>query len=43
MFELFDTVMNLLVFAFIGLMVWLYFKEPHADANTEDDGSRHDR
>ena len=37
MFEMFDTVMNLLVFAFIGLLVWLYFKKPHADAKTEDD------
>ena len=43
MFELFDTVMNLLVFAFIGLMVWLYFKKPPTDAKTEDDGSRQDQ
>ena len=42
MFELFDTVMNLLVFAFIGLMVWLYFKKPRTGGKTEDDGSRQD-
>ena len=42
MFELFDTVMNLLVFAFIGLLVWLYFKEPRTDVKTDDDGSRYD-
>ena len=25
--ELLDTVMNLEVFAFIGLLIWLYFKD----------------
>ena len=43
MFELFDTLMNLFVFAFIGLLVWLYFKQPHSGAKTDDDGSRRDR
>ena len=33
-------VMNLLVFAFIGLMVWLYFKKPPTDEKTEEDSSR---
>ena len=42
MFELFDTLMNLFVFVFIGLLVWLYIKEPHPDLKTEDNGSRHD-
>lgn len=27
MSNLFDTVMNVEVFAFIGLLVWLYFKD----------------
>lgn len=26
-----DLILNLEVFAFIGLMVWLYFKEPPGD------------
>ena len=41
MLELFDTLMNLFVFAFIGLLVWLYFKKPHNGLNTENDSSRH--
>ena len=43
MFALFDTLMNLFVFAFIGLLVWLYFKQPHSDVKTGEDGSRRDR
>ena len=27
MSDLLDTIMNIEVFAFIGLLVWLYFKE----------------
>ena len=30
--NLIDTIMNILVFAFIGLMIWLYAKE---DSETE--------
>ena len=39
MSNLFDTLMNLLVFAFVGLMVWLYFKETASDRKHRDDGS----
>ena len=28
-----DTIMNIEVFAFIGLMVWLYFREDSGDGN----------
>ena len=32
-----DTLMNVTVFVFIGLMVWLYFKEmPVEDEGTRD-------
>ena len=31
MSEIFDTLMNLLVFAFVGLLIWLYFKETASD------------
>jgi hypothetical protein len=40
MAELIDTLMNLFVFAFVGLLVWLYFKEPHSDRQDRDNGSR---
>ena len=26
-----DTLMNVAVFVFIGLMIWLYFKKPKED------------
>jgi len=28
-----DTIMNIQVFAFIGLMVWLYFRKGPGDRN----------
>ena len=31
-----DTLMNLLVFAFIGLLVWLYFKETPSDRENKN-------
>ena len=34
-----DTIMNIEVFVFIGLMVWLYFRE---EAGGSDDGARGD-
>lgn len=42
MSEVLDTVMNLFVFAFIGLLVWLYFKEPHSNVNTEEKNGTRD-
>ena len=42
MSDLFDTLMNLFVFAFIGLVVWLYFKKPHSDSKADNNGSQHD-
>ena len=35
--NLVDTLMNLFVFAFMGLLVWLYFKEPPLDGKSGDD------
>lgn len=35
---LLDTLMNLLVFAFIGLLVWLYFREPHPSSEKKENG-----
>ncbi len=37
MSNLLDTIMNIEVFAFIGLLVWLYFKPspPQGDENPE--------
>ena len=32
-----DTVMNIEVFAFIGLLLWLYFKEFKADESDDAD------
>jgi len=31
-----DTIQNLIVFVFIGAMIWLYFKKDPDDLNTED-------
>jgi maltodextrin utilization protein YvdJ len=38
MSHLLDTIMNIEVFAFIGLLVWLYFKP-----RTRDDNERPDK
>ena len=35
MSDFLDTIMNIEVFAFIGLLVWLYFKEFEPE-NSED-------
>ena len=32
-----DTVMNIEIFAFIGLLVWLYFKELEPDGSEDSD------
>ena len=32
--NLIDTILNVMVFAFIGLLMWLYFK-PEADKEAE--------
>ena len=32
----FDTVMNILVFAFVGALVWLYFKDPQSSERSGD-------
>ena len=37
MLSFFDTFMNLLVFAFIGLLIWLYFYEPKIEPPGRDD------
>ena len=37
MASIFDTLMNLLVFAFVGLLIWLYFKEPVSDQKDRKD------
>jgi len=34
-----DTIMNIEVFVFIGLMVWLYFREGPGDGNGGSGGS----
>jgi len=39
----FDTLMNLLVFAFVGLLVWLYFKKPTSNQKHRDDGPEHEK
>ena len=36
MLLLFDTIMNLLVFAFVGLLIWLYFKEPNSSDRPDE-------
>ena len=42
MYDLFDTLMNLFVFAFIGLLLWLYFKKPQSEVKADNNGSRND-
>ena len=37
---LFDTLMNLFVFAFVGVLIWLYFKEIPPDKEGKDPDSR---
>jgi hypothetical protein len=37
MSNLLDTIMNIEVFAFIGLLVWLYFKPLAPDGNEGPD------
>jgi hypothetical protein len=39
MSNLLDTIMNIEVFAFIGLLVWLYFKPFGADDGESSDPS----
>jgi hypothetical protein len=34
--EILDTVMNIEVFLFIGLLIWLYFKPVDKDNNSKD-------
>ena len=34
--EVLDTVMNIEVFLFIGLLIWLYFKPVDKDRNSKD-------
>lgn len=34
--ELLDTVMNIEIFLFIGLLVWLYFKQVDNDNDSTD-------
>jgi len=41
MSSFFDTLMNLGVFAFVGLLVWLYFKETASDRNHRENGQKH--
>jgi|GEM_PF-1238229 len=33
---LLDTLLNVMVFAFIGLLIWLYFKKEPADSTRDD-------
>jgi hypothetical protein len=37
MIDVLDTVMNIVVFAFIGLLFWLYFKEFKPDDSQSRD------
>ena len=37
MIDVLDTVMNIVVFAFIGLLFWLYFKEFEPDDSQSRD------
>ena len=37
MSNLLDTVMNIEVFAFIGLLIWLYFKDFEPDEGEKSD------
>jgi len=34
--NLLDTIQNVIVFAFIGTMIWLYFKKEPEDHSAED-------
>ena len=34
--EILDTVMNIEVFLFIGLLIWLYFKPVNKDNDSKD-------
>ena len=43
MSDLFDTLMNLVVFAFIGLLVWLYFRPAAPGGNETPDPADHGR
>jgi len=36
MSNLLDTLLNLVVFAFIGLLIWLYFKPDGRDGDDSD-------
>jgi hypothetical protein len=40
MSNLLDTIMNIEVFAFIGLLVWLYFKPSQPDEGENETPSR---
>jgi hypothetical protein len=42
MSDIVDTFMNLFVFAFVGLLIWLYFKEPPSDAKDQEGDSSDD-
>ncbi len=41
MSNLLDTLMNIEVFAFIGLLIWLYFKPVDQDENDDSDKPDH--
>ncbi len=34
-----DSLLNLMVFVFVGLLFWLYFKPDEADENGEDEAA----
>lgn len=40
--NLIETLMNLMVFAFIGLLVWLYFKPESSERKQHNNGSHKD-
>ena len=40
MSNLLDTILNIEVFAFLGLLVWLYFKPFQPDENEDDTPSQ---
>ena len=40
--NLIDTLMNLFVFAFVGLLVWLYLKPKATERNRNKNGSHKD-
>jgi hypothetical protein len=37
-----DTLLNIMVFVFIGLLVWLFFKKEPGDSAGTEDQSRED-